>query len=81
MLRCKEVTRLYASDDLRHAPWRKRMAVRVHLMMCRSCQRYVRELKAIGKAVRLSAQEDALDEERLKALLQRVVSDPQDGDG
>jgi hypothetical protein len=73
MLRCNEVTRLYASEGLRRAPWRKRIAVRFHLMMCRSCQRYVKELTSIGDAVRGAAREDPADPERLEALIQGVL--------
>lgn len=52
MLRCREVTRLHASDELASAPWRTRLGVRLHLMLCRHCRRYVRELARIGEAAR-----------------------------
>lgn len=52
MLRCDEVTRLCASEAIDAAPLWTRISVRVHLMMCRSCRRYVRELAALGEAAR-----------------------------
>lgn len=55
MLTCSEVTRLVASDEVRTASLRVRVAVRVHLAMCRHCRRYRRELKAIAAAVRRNA--------------------------
>jgi hypothetical protein len=52
MLTCREVTRLVASDALAWAPLRRRLEVRLHLLMCEHCSRYVRELRAIGAALR-----------------------------
>lgn len=75
MLHCNEVTALYASEDIRRAPRAKRIAVRIHLMMCRSCDRYVRELEVIGRAVRGLAQDAPDDPERTEALLRRVLPD------
>ena len=75
MLRCNEVTRLYASEDIRRASLRKRLAVRIHLMMCRLCQRYVRELAAIADAARGLNQDVSEDGERTEALVRRVLSD------
>jgi anti-sigma factor ChrR (cupin superfamily) len=75
MLRCNEVTRLCASEDIRGAPWRTRVAVRVHLMMCRHCRRYVRELARIGAAVRALAVDEAREAERDEAVIRRVLRD------
>ena len=52
MLSCKEVTRKIASDELVEAGWRERLAVRLHLIWCRHCRRYVAQLRAIGAAAR-----------------------------
>ncbi len=52
MLSCSDVTRLWASDEIRRTPLRTRLAWRLHLLMCRHCRRYVRELAAIGVAAR-----------------------------
>lgn len=73
MLRCNEVTKLYATDELHGASLRKRVAVRIHVMMCRSCQRYVQELSAIGDAVRRVARDAPEDPERLDVLVRRIL--------
>ena len=73
MLRCNEVTRLYASEALRSATWRKRIAVRLHLLMCRSCQRYVKELRLIGDEMRRSAEDSPEEAHRIESLVQRVL--------
>ena len=75
MLRCNEVTRLYSTEEIRQASLRKRMAVRIHLMMCRSCQRYVRELRVIGETVRHVARAAPEDPERIETLVRRVLPD------
>lgn len=75
MLRCREVVRLCASDDIGDARWRTRMAVRAHLLMCRHCSRYVRELRHIGAAVRALSRDDDDEVERNEALIRRVLGD------
>ncbi len=52
MMTCKEVTAAVASDDLLRRSWRERLGVRLHLMMCRHCRRYVAQLRSIADAVR-----------------------------
>lgn len=52
MLSCKELTRKIASEELAQAGWSERVAVRLHLLMCRRCRRYSAQLQAIGASVR-----------------------------
>lgn len=83
MLRCREVTRLHASDELERATLATRIGVRLHLMMCRHCRRYVRELRRIGEAVRSlntagsssadGNREGAADAARNEAIVRRVL--------
>jgi hypothetical protein len=72
MLSCREVTTLHAADEIQHATWKTRMGVRLHLMMCRHCRRYVRELARIGAAVR-ALYAGVPDQARDEALLRRVI--------
>lgn len=80
MLRCDEVTRLHATDAIRTAGWRTRLSARIHLLMCRSCRRYVRELAAIGDAVRGLLNDAPDDAESSEALLRRVFPEKDDPD-
>ena len=74
MLACSEVTRLYASDEIQRVSVTKRLKVRLHLLMCRFCRRYVRELAAIGNAARrLLGQDPRGTEAHDTAFEQRVV--------
>lgn len=52
MLRCREVTRLVASEDISHAGLLRRLEFRLHLMMCRHCREYVHQMGLIGQVAR-----------------------------
>ena len=59
MLRCREVTELVGADAVARAPWRTRLAVRLHLLMCRHCRAYVRSLRQLAATARRLAMADA----------------------
>jgi len=52
MLSCKEVSRTIAANELGSANRRRRISFKLHLLMCRHCRRYVRQVEAIGSATR-----------------------------
>jgi hypothetical protein len=80
MLTCNEVSHDIASDALDGAPWRRRMAVRLHLVMCDRCRRFAKELRALGDAARRvasiteSSPADAALERRLLTRLADAIS-------
>jgi hypothetical protein len=49
---CHEVAQLVASGALASSGWRQRMTVRLHVVMCVHCRRYVAQLRRMGDAVR-----------------------------
>ncbi len=51
MLSCEETTRLISESLDRELPFRRRLAVRAHLLMCRYCSRYRKQLLFIEKAI------------------------------
>jgi predicted anti-sigma-YlaC factor YlaD len=52
ILKCKEITDR-ASDVLDDTlPWRVRLQVRLHLMMCRFCREYIRQLSLVVRSLR-----------------------------
>lgn len=75
MLRCNEVTWLYSSGEVEAATIGNRMALRMHLMMCSFCRRYVHELTVIGDAVRRMTRSDPDSPERIHALVRRMLRD------
>ena len=50
MIRCKEVARLLSTDQLASQPVWRRAGVRLHLMMCRHCRRFARQLARLKQA-------------------------------
>ncbi len=73
MLSCKEVAILIASDELAAAGWRRRLAVQLHLLMCRYCRRYVAQLRAIAAATRRLLDGGEADPTRLDRLEGRIL--------
>jgi hypothetical protein len=51
MLSCRETTQLISESMERKLPLRRRMAVAIHLLMCRFCSRYLKQLRFMEKAV------------------------------
>jgi len=52
MIRCRHVARLVSTGELSESSLRTRAAVRLHLMMCDHCRRFVRQVARLGDAVR-----------------------------
>lgn len=52
MLNCEETSKLVSQGLDRKLPWRKRMAVRFHLLMCFACSAYKRQLTGLESAIR-----------------------------
>jgi hypothetical protein len=70
MLSCKEVTRLVASEALERETWARRVQVRLHLLYCVHCRRYVRELKLLARAARRSI--EPMEPDRIETLSGRI---------
>lgn len=74
MLTCREVTQ-DASDYLDHElPWRRRLAVRLHLLMCTKCRRLVHHLRQLVTAMsaRAATTTPPLDAGTIDRLLARL---------
>lgn len=62
MLSCKEVTRLASESLDRDLSFKEHVAMKLHLMMCRMCQRYSKQLKFIAFVTKkLSTEEDEIN--------------------
>ena len=53
MHNCKEVTRMVSESMDRKLPLHQRMGIRVHLLMCKFCSRYKKQLLILREAMRL----------------------------
>jgi hypothetical protein len=80
---CREVSRSIATDELSAAGWRQRLGTKLHLLMCRHCRRYTRQLREIGEAARQVFSDTAMasgDRDRLRgSILEQIPSDAEDG--
>ena len=73
MLRCHEVTHLVASDAVVRAGLFRRLELRMHLLMCRHCRNYVRQIAVIGAGARALWGAMAPRAEEVAALEARVL--------
>ena len=76
MIRCREVATLLSTDQVASQPVSRRIAVRLHLMMCRHCRRFARQLTlltqaAVNLAARFDSEVSADFEQRLQGRLGR----------
>lgn len=58
MLSCKEVSRLVSESLDRELPWRQRLSLRMHLLMCSLCSRFRRQLEFLNDAARAFAADE-----------------------
>jgi hypothetical protein len=55
MLNCKEVARLVSESLDREMPFGERIGIRVHLLMCKFCSRYRKQLLILKRATHFYA--------------------------
>jgi hypothetical protein len=67
MLSCKDVTRLLSESMDRSLPLGKRIGVRFHLLICKFCLRYERQLLLIRETARRLAATEGIPGETLSA--------------
>jgi len=56
MLSCRDVADLLGEPDAKKLPLRKRMALRMHLLLCRLCRRHAKQLRDIDRMARAYGQ-------------------------
>ncbi|MCG8391571.1 MAG: zf-HC2 domain-containing protein [Pseudomonadales bacterium] len=77
MLKCRDVVdKADALVDGSPLTRRERFALRLHLLICHHCRRYVRQLRALLGF--LPRQPDPLDEARTDAILKRLEDKAKD---
>lgn len=77
MLRCRELVYLVTGGEPAAVPLRRRVAVRVHLLMCGHCRAYVRSLERLRILARaLWRGIPAADPERLARLRDSLHDEP-----
>ncbi|ERS15226.1 zf-HC2 domain-containing protein [Alloalcanivorax xenomutans] len=77
MLKCKEVVqRADALIDGTPLSFGERLALRTHLMICRHCRRYVRQLDALTEHLRQQTPVAPLDDGEVDTILARLPPPP-----
>lgn len=72
MLSCKEIAHMLASEE--DLSLMKRTEVRMHLLMCKHCSNYNKQLIFLKNGIRkLFKQKTAVDDEKIKNLENEVV--------
>jgi putative zinc finger protein len=51
MLKCKQITELASKSLDTSIPWPQRFEMKLHLLICKSCARYVKHIKFMQKAL------------------------------
>jgi Putative zinc-finger len=54
MISCRESARLISERRDRRLPWRTRVALRVHLFVCKLCQVYATQLGVVSRVSRVA---------------------------
>jgi hypothetical protein len=86
MLRCREISKLVSESMERQLPFRERMHVWMHLMMCRLCSGFARQMRLLRCAARENPERLGPDESAPEARLsdkarERIKAALRNGDG
>ncbi len=73
MLTCRELARRVASDEVVEASLGGRLAVRMHLLLCGNCRRFVRQMRALGAAACKSWGGQPEDPAALESLEEKIL--------
>ncbi len=72
MIRCKEVATLLDTEQVAGKSLWRRIGVRLHLMMCRHCRRFERQLRQLRTGAR--SMRLAIDSEASAARLEQKIA-------
>jgi predicted anti-sigma-YlaC factor YlaD len=76
MLNCREITERASDFVDATLPWRTRLQVRMHLLMCRFCREYIRQMALVARTLRrLPAQEPSPELQKELLALFRAERD------
>ena len=72
MLKCKEITRLTSDYIDQNLGWRDSFSIKMHLLMCKSCQRFMENLKATIQVAR-NLNQPPLSSEDAKPIIDNSI--------
>lgn len=73
MLSCKEVVKTVSSEE--RTTWRRKLEVRIHLMMCWHCGKYVKQLELLKIGIQnlLNSKVKSADKNKIQTVENRVL--------
>lgn len=72
MLSCKEVCELVHNEAI---PWWKKVQMKMHFLICKGCQSYVKQMKILKEAfARRSKKLDSTEDEHIRKLIEKIKS-------
>jgi anti-sigma factor ChrR (cupin superfamily) len=77
MISCREVSTVVSTDALGNQSWRRRLAVRLHLMMCDGCRRFAAEIEAIRRGTAAAARSFDAEAEGLESRVGKAMEPPE----
>lgn len=69
---CRDVSRIVSTDGMEHAAKNQRLMVHLHLLMCRYCRRYWKQIRTIGEAARQQFGTRSEDEEVVDRIRRKI---------
>lgn len=78
MLKCRDVPVEVSAALDGELPWRRRLALRFHVLLCRHCRRYLRQARSLARAWR--NREDPATDKEVAAVLDACRHDQEPGD-
>lgn len=81
MLTCKQVATALASGEVEDAGLRRRLSIRFHLMLCRYCRCYARQIRGLGEAARRLLARRGADTAALERLEGRLLEHCREASG
>ncbi|MCK9997027.1 MAG: hypothetical protein KAH56_12210 [Candidatus Krumholzibacteria bacterium] len=80
MLKCRDLTKLIASDEIEDLGFMKRVEIQFHLFMCKHCRQYMGQIRSIGQGAKKMAAEAEPDQEQLQRLEKDICGKIRNGD-
>lgn len=72
MLKCREVPQEIEGLHDGQLDWRRQMALRLHLLMCHHCRRYVRQLGILLRTLQRQALSESGDDRDLQQIISQL---------
>lgn len=61
MLNCKQASELVSKSLDQPLPWSQRLSLKFHLLMCKYCTRFLKQMRAIQQTIKQTQDEIELD--------------------